>query len=212
MLLYVLALQLIWTEGPPFYADMSLYFTLGRKRYIHQRLPSQYRIHTSSRIASVKSINLTACSNNGSNLTTYTSLLQGRDRTFTHHQDSRNSTIPAQPSNSHYSTMAPLPRKALIAITSATKPLHDDKPTGLFISEALHPFLALREAGFEVTLASETGKYTPDSLSLTQDFLNGKDREIWEDETSEFRKLLDGMPKAEDVDASQVSLVNCRRL
>jgi D-lactate dehydratase len=106
--------------------------------------------------------------------------------------------------------MAPLPRKALIAITSATKPLHDDKPTGLFIGEALHPFLVLREAGFEVVLTSETGKYTPDSLSLTEAFLNGKDKEIYEDKDSEFRKLLDNMPKAKDVDESQVSPLHYR--
>jgi D-lactate dehydratase len=101
--------------------------------------------------------------------------------------------------------MARLPRKALIAVTSAAKPLHDDKPTGFFITEGLHPYLVLREAGFEVTLASETGKYTPDSLSLTEAFLNGKDKELWEDTGSEFRKKLDNMPKASEVDASQVS-------
>lgn len=87
-----------------------------------------------------------------------------------------------------------LPRKALIAVTSATKPLHNGDPTGFFITEGLHPYLVLRRAGFEVDLSSTTGKYTADTLSLTDDFLNGEDKKIYEDLNSEFRKKLDNMP------------------
>ncbi|KAL3469955.1 class I glutamine amidotransferase-like protein [Aspergillus californicus] len=95
-------------------------------------------------------------------------------------------------------------RKALISITSAQAALFNGKETtGLFISEALHPFNVLTSAGFEVDLASETGSYTPDWLSQTPDFLNGADLETWTDTTSAFRKKLDNMPKAADVDGSQ---------
>jgi hypothetical protein len=43
------------------------------------------------------------------------------------------------------------PRRALIAVTSAHAPLYPDgKETGVFITEALHPFDVFKKAGFEV--------------------------------------------------------------
>ncbi|TGJ80909.1 hypothetical protein E0Z10_g7863 [Xylaria hypoxylon] len=102
--------------------------------------------------------------------------------------------------------MAP-PRRALIAVTSAKATLFQGKETtGVFISEALHPFAVLKAAGFEVDLASETGTYTPDWLSLQPDFLNGEDLATWNDTNSEFRQKLDNMPKAADVDGSKYGL------
>ncbi|KAI1429609.1 class I glutamine amidotransferase-like protein [Xylaria sp. FL1777] len=96
------------------------------------------------------------------------------------------------------------PRRALIAVTSAKATLFQGKETtGLFISEALHPFKVLRAAGFEVDLSSETGSYTPDWLSQQPDFLNGDDLATWNDTNSEFRQKLDNMPKAADVDGSK---------
>jgi putative intracellular protease/amidase len=50
-------------------------------------------------------------------------------------------------------------RKALISVTSAQATLFQGKETtGLFITEALHPFNVFIAAGFEVDFASETGK------------------------------------------------------
>lgn len=94
------------------------------------------------------------------------------------------------------------PRRALIAITSAQATLFQGKETtGLFVAEALHPYKVLTAAGFEVDLASETGKYTADWLSQQPDFLNGADLATWTDTNSEFRKKLDNMHKAADLDA-----------
>lgn len=103
--------------------------------------------------------------------------------------------------------MAP-PRRALIAITSAHAPLYPEgKETGLFITEALHPFNVFRAAGFEVDLISETGKFSEDWLSTTEDWLKGEDKKVYEDKSSEFRKKLDNdVLKPADVDASKVSL------
>ncbi|KAI6752299.1 hypothetical protein HG530_013668 [Fusarium avenaceum] len=99
------------------------------------------------------------------------------------------------------------PRRALISITSATATLFNGKETtGLFISEALHPYNVLVAAGFEVDLASETGTYTPDWLSQQPDFLKGDDLSIWNDTNSDFRKKLDNMPKASEVDGSKYGL------
>lgn len=103
--------------------------------------------------------------------------------------------------------MAPLPKRAVIAVTSAKAPLYSDKETtGVFISEALHPFIVFREAGFEVDIVSETGKYTPDDLSLTPNFLGGSDKEIYEDPGSEFRQKLDNMPKPADLDSNSYGI------
>lgn len=100
-----------------------------------------------------------------------------------------------------------IPRRALIAVTGATAPLGKEGDfTGLFISEALHPYNALRAAGFEVDLSSETGSYYPDALSLTEGFLNGEDLKVYEDTDSEFRKKLDNMPKASDLNPSDYGL------
>lgn len=99
------------------------------------------------------------------------------------------------------------PRRALISITSASATLFQGKETtGLFISEALHPYNVLTAAGFEVDLTSETGKYTPDWLSQQPDFLNGDDLMTWNDTNSSFRQKLDNMPKASEIDGSKYGL------
>ncbi|KAI0150176.1 class I glutamine amidotransferase-like protein [Xylariaceae sp. FL1272] len=99
------------------------------------------------------------------------------------------------------------PRRALIAVTSAKATLFQGKETtGVFISEALHPFRVLRAAGFEVDLASETGTYTADWLSQQPDFLNGQDLATWNDTNSEFRQKLDNMTKASDLDGSKYGI------
>lgn len=105
------------------------------------------------------------------------------------------------------SSQQTLPRRALIAVSGATAPLgKEGDHTGLFISEALHPYNALRAAGFEVDLSSETGSYYADALSLTEGFLNGEDLEVYNNTNSEFRKKLDNMPKASELDSSRYGL------
>jgi putative intracellular protease/amidase len=100
-----------------------------------------------------------------------------------------------------------LPRRALISITSASATLFQGKETtGLFISEALHPYNVLIAAGFEVDFASETGSYTPDWLSQQPDFLNGDDLATWNNVNSSFRQKLDNMPKAADVDGNNYGI------
>ena len=97
------------------------------------------------------------------------------------------------------------PRRAIISVTSAHAPLHHGNATGLFISEALHPFNVFKKAGFAVDLVSTTGTYDPDWLSLQPTFLPEDDRKQWEDVNGEFRQKLDNMMKPEVVDPSKVS-------
>jgi len=102
--------------------------------------------------------------------------------------------------------MAP-PKRVLIAVTSAHAPLYPDgKETGLFITEALHPFEIFRKAGFEVDLASETGTYSPDWLSTTEEWLKGHDRAVYENKNSEFRTKLDNIHKASSLNASNYGI------
>ncbi|KAF2675761.1 class I glutamine amidotransferase-like protein [Lentithecium fluviatile CBS 122367] len=94
---------------------------------------------------------------------------------------------------------AHIPKISPHAITSAHAPLYPDgKETGLFITEALHPFNIFKAAGFEVDLVSETGTYQPDWLSQTKDWLPEGDRKVWEDHSSEFRSKLDKLLKPSD--------------
>jgi putative intracellular protease/amidase len=98
----------------------------------------------------------------------------------------------------------PLPRRAVIAVTSATAPLHDGNPTGLFIGEAHHPYQVFTKAGFEVDIVSEKGTYVADWLSLQPAFLEGETKAAWEDENSPFRKKLDSMPPVGSIDGKNV--------
>jgi len=102
--------------------------------------------------------------------------------------------------------MAP-PKRALIAITSAHAPLYPEgKETGLFITEALHPYDVFTKAGFEVDLVSETGTYSPDWLSTTDDWLKPDERKVYEDHSSDFRSKLDKLYKPSDLTASNYGI------
>jgi len=91
-------------------------------------------------------------------------------------------------------------------VTSAHAPLYpDNKETGLFITEALHPYNVFKDAGFSVDFVSETGSYQPDWLSQQEQWLKGKDKEAWEGKTGEFRTKLDSMAKGGDIDPDKVS-------
>jgi len=107
--------------------------------------------------------------------------------------------------------MAP-PRRALIAITSAKAPLYpNDKETGLFVTEALHPYNVFKAAGFRVDFVSENGKYYPDWLSLQADWLKGEDKTVWEDRDSGFRMKLDDLLRPTDVKADKVYKISKKK-
>ncbi|KAL9543434.1 hypothetical protein MBANPS3_008118 [Mucor bainieri] len=104
--------------------------------------------------------------------------------------------------------MSSLPRKALIAVTSYNEPFYaDGTKTGLFYTEALHPYQALKKAGFEVDLASETGSYGMDEHSTEKQFLTDEDEKILNDPNHPFNVLLNKhLHKASDLDAKQYGL------
>jgi putative intracellular protease/amidase len=93
------------------------------------------------------------------------------------------------------------PRSALISITSYHGVIYPDgTKTGLFYTEAFHPYEVLTKAGYEVDLASETGTYGVDDLSTTKQFLNGADRVAFDNPEHPFNvKLNTQLKKASDV-------------
>ncbi|MGF6885181.1 putative intracellular protease/amidase [Nocardia sp. GAS34] len=101
-----------------------------------------------------------------------------------------------------------LPRKALIAISSYHGVIYPDgTKTGLFFTEALHPFEVFTLAGFEVDLATETGTYGLDDLSLTERFLKGDDRAIFDNPEHPFNVELNSkLRKASDLKKEEYGL------
>ncbi|KAI8986421.1 class I glutamine amidotransferase-like protein [Pilobolus umbonatus] len=101
-----------------------------------------------------------------------------------------------------------LPRKALIAITSYHETFYEDgKKTGLFFSEALHPFQTLTDAGFEVAVASETGTFGFDEHSIAKPFLSDEDSEVYQNSSHPFNTLLHKhLQKASEVNPSEYGL------
>ena len=94
-----------------------------------------------------------------------------------------------------------LPRKGLISISSFNGAIYPGgHKTGLFFTEALHPFEVLTQAGFEVDLASETGTFGLDEVSLTDPFLSGSDKAILNNPKHPFSvKLRSQLKKASDL-------------
>ena len=101
-----------------------------------------------------------------------------------------------------------LPKKALIALTSHSAPFYPDgSKNGVFYTEVLHPYLAFTKAGIEVDLASETGSYTLDAYSITEQFVSGTDADILKDPKHPINvKLASGLKKASDVKADDYGI------
>ena len=101
-----------------------------------------------------------------------------------------------------------LPRKALISISSFNGAIYPNgHKTGLFFTEALHPFEVLTQAGFEVDIASETGNYGLDEISLTDPFLAGSDKAVFNNPKHPFNvKLNQHLHKASDLKKEEYGL------
>src|SRR5215469_4800310 len=94
-----------------------------------------------------------------------------------------------------------LPRKAIISISSFNGAIFPGNlKTGLFFTEALHPFEVFTSAEFEVDLASETGTFGFDEVSLTDPLLSGSDKAVFNNPKHPFMvKLKSQLKKAVDL-------------
>ncbi|KAJ2062165.1 plasma membrane heat shock protein [Coemansia sp. S146] len=100
-----------------------------------------------------------------------------------------------------------VPKRALLAITSYFGPFYPNgDPTGLFYTEALHPYNVLTAAGFQVDLASETGTYGIDPHSIDKMFMSQEDTAIYNDQASDFNVKLKAIHKAADLNPTDYGL------
>jgi putative intracellular protease/amidase len=101
-----------------------------------------------------------------------------------------------------------IPRKALISISSYHGVIYPDgTKTGLFYTEALHAFEVFTQAGFQVELASETRTFGLDDLSLTDRFLAGDDKAVFDNPEHPFNVALNSqLKKASDVNKEEYGL------
>src|ERR1700760_1243094 len=101
-----------------------------------------------------------------------------------------------------------LPRKALISVSSFNGGIYPGgRKTGLFFTEALHPFEVLTAAGFKVDLASEKGTCGLDDVSLSLAFLSGSDKAAQENPEHPFNaKLNSQLKKASDLKSEEYGL------
>ncbi|KAL2367857.1 hypothetical protein RJZ57_007781, partial [Blastomyces gilchristii] len=104
--------------------------------------------------------------------------------------------------------MHDLPRKALIAVSSAHPPFYlDGKKTGLSFPEALHAFNELVEAGFDIDIASETGTFAYDDHSLNSHNLSHEDQRILQSFDYPFHhKMKNQVFRAGDLSAHEYGL------
>ncbi|KAJ2819244.1 plasma membrane heat shock protein [Coemansia sp. 'formosensis'] len=104
--------------------------------------------------------------------------------------------------------MAPqVPKRALLAITSYFGPFYPNgDPTGLFYTEALHPYNVLTAAGFQVDLASETGTYGIDLHSIDKMFMSQEDTDTYNNQASEFSVKLKAIHKASNLNPADYGL------
>jgi len=94
-----------------------------------------------------------------------------------------------------------LPRKALISVSSFNGAIYPGGlKTGVFFVEALHPYEVLTTAGFEVDLASETGTFGFDAVSLSPPFLSASDHAVLNNPQHPFMvKIKSQLKKASDL-------------
>ncbi|CAH2354922.1 glyoxalase 3 [[Candida] railenensis] len=95
----------------------------------------------------------------------------------------------------------------LIAITSYNEVFHPTgEKTGLYYTEAIHPFEKLHAAGYNVQFASETGKWGYDEHSIKKESLSAEDYETLTNEQSEFNRTLKNVKKASELDSKDYDI------
>ena len=103
----------------------------------------------------------------------------------------------------------PLPvegRRALVITTSHDRLDPLDKKTGVYASELTVPYLAFRDAGMQVDIASIQGGPVPlEPISLRWPLATPQDRRFMADEAA--RKALDRSLKVDDIDFTDYALV-----
>ncbi|KAI8332457.1 class I glutamine amidotransferase-like protein [Chlamydoabsidia padenii] len=92
-----------------------------------------------------------------------------------------------------------LPQKALITITSHCDAFYSDgTKTGLYFTEAYHPYHVFTQNGFDVDLVSETGTFGYDDHSITQEAMTPEEWKVFNDPQHPFMVKLNSQLKRAD--------------
>lgn len=98
--------------------------------------------------------------------------------------------------------------KVLIVLSSYNEPFYPDgAKTGVFATEALHPYQVFVEKGAEVDFVSEKGTFGWDEHSLAPDFLSDKEKEILDDSSSGFGRAVKQVKKASEVNSKNYDII-----
>lgn len=97
--------------------------------------------------------------------------------------------------------------KVLIAVTSYNDVFYQDGlKTGLYFTEAYHPFEKFVEAGYEIQFVSETGTWGYDEHSIVENQLDPKDFAAFADKKSAFNVAIGQIKKASEINASDYEI------
>lgn len=97
--------------------------------------------------------------------------------------------------------------KVLLAVTSYGGPFYGEgKTTGLYASEAIHPFEVFKSKGFDVQFVSLDGTYAYDPHSISHDGMDGDARAIYLNEHSDYNMTLKNIKKISEVDPSEYDI------
>ncbi|CAH2352075.1 glyoxalase 3 [[Candida] railenensis] len=95
----------------------------------------------------------------------------------------------------------------IIAITSYNEVFHPTgEKTGLYYTEAIHPFEKFHAAGYKIQFASETGKWGYDEHSIKKDALSAEDYETLTNDESEFNRTLKNVKKASELNSKDYDI------
>ncbi|AOW03233.1 class I glutamine amidotransferase-like protein [Yarrowia lipolytica] len=104
--------------------------------------------------------------------------------------------------------MAPPPMKALIAVTCYNDSFYPDgKKTGVYFTEAYHPFMAFWAAGFDVQFVSEDGTFGYDEKSLDPINCSDKEMEDLRNPDSSFSKCSAKVTTADKVNGKDYGII-----
>ncbi|KAI8070407.1 class I glutamine amidotransferase-like protein [Gongronella butleri] len=99
--------------------------------------------------------------------------------------------------------------KVLLVISSYNGVFYaDGKKTGLYFTEAYHPWKEFTEHGLQVDLVTETGTFGFDEHSVTADVMSADDFAAYSDSSSGFmHQLHHNLKKAADINPDDYNIV-----
>lgn len=98
-------------------------------------------------------------------------------------------------------------KSVLIALTSSNEAFYDDgAKTGLFWSEAVHPYHVFTKAGFKVDFVSETGSFAIDDHSILPGYISDEDLVEYNNKEAKIHKAFSEVFKVSDIKAENYSI------